>query len=201
MTISLMQRLDVPARCGRTRSPASRAARDGSAARPATPKSSTVLTSPVPKSICQKRLTATRAVSGLAGSTSQRARPSRSAGAPCGQRRQAAPGRRARPARPACRTAPRIRTYVVARRRHLLHDHRRRECSRPARRARPRERRPRASGRSDRRRGAGRQEVRAELRAPGRSVRALGRDRARSSAIDSRRRPGSRRPRRREHAS
>ena len=46
---------------------------------PWAPKSSTVFTSPVPKSICQSRLTATRAVSGLAGSTSQRARPSRSA--------------------------------------------------------------------------------------------------------------------------
>ena len=40
-------------------------------------KSSTVLTRPVPKSICQKRLTVTRAVSGFSALTSQRANPSR----------------------------------------------------------------------------------------------------------------------------
>ena len=55
---------------------------------PWAPKSSTVFTSPVPKSICQSRLTATRAVSGLAGSTSQRARPSRSGRRRRGQRRK-----------------------------------------------------------------------------------------------------------------
>ena len=41
---------------------------------PCAPKSSDVLTSPVPKSICQKRLTVTRAVSGWSGLTSQLAR-------------------------------------------------------------------------------------------------------------------------------
>ena len=40
----------------------------------------------MPKSCAQKRLTATRAVSGFSGSTSHRARPSRSRGAPFGQR-------------------------------------------------------------------------------------------------------------------
>ena len=45
---------------------------------PCAPKSSTVLTMPKPKYDCQKRFTATRAVSGLLRSTSQRARPSRS---------------------------------------------------------------------------------------------------------------------------
>ena len=45
---------------------------------PCSPKFSDVLTRPVPKYICQKRFTATRAVSGWSGSTSQRANPSRS---------------------------------------------------------------------------------------------------------------------------
>ena len=47
---------------------------------PCAPKSSTVLTMPKPKYDCQKRFTVTRAVSGLARSTSQRARPRRSFG-------------------------------------------------------------------------------------------------------------------------
>ncbi len=78
---------------------------------PWAPKSSTVFTSPVPKSICQSRLTATRAVSGLAGSTSQRASASRSAFAACGRRRD-----RARDAGidtgPGWSYWPRIRTCV-----------------------------------------------------------------------------------------
>src|SRR5262249_60734112 len=40
---------------------------------PCTPKSSGVRTRPAPKSSCQKRLTATRAVSGFCGDTIQRA--------------------------------------------------------------------------------------------------------------------------------
>ena len=44
---------------------------------PCDPKSSEVLTSPVPNSSCHIRFTATRAVSGCAGSTSHLASPSR----------------------------------------------------------------------------------------------------------------------------
>ena len=54
--------------------------------------------------VCQNRFTATRAVSGFAGSTSHRARPSRLRRAP----RRAAAGTRARPASP-CRRACRTR--------------------------------------------------------------------------------------------
>ena len=114
-------------RLGRTRRPASRATRDGWAARPAMPKSSAVLTRPVPKNICQKRLTITRPVSGCSGSTSQRARPSRLGGASFGKRRQARRHARPSPSRRACRTGPRIEHEGVARLRHLLHDHRRRD--------------------------------------------------------------------------
>ena len=49
---------------------------------PCDPKSSEVLTMPVPKYSCQKWFTATRAVSGLLGSTIHFARPSRFIGAP-----------------------------------------------------------------------------------------------------------------------
>src|SRR5581483_12385256 len=49
------------------------------------PKSSELLTKPVPKYICQYRLTVTRAVNGLAGLTSQRASVSRFAGASLGR--------------------------------------------------------------------------------------------------------------------
>src|SRR5437762_3502360 len=52
---------------------------------PCEPKSSTVLTSPEPKYICQKRLTDTRAVKGFEGSTSHRAKPSRSLFTPSGR--------------------------------------------------------------------------------------------------------------------
>ena len=44
---------------------------------PWAPKSSSVFTNPVPKNICQSRLTVTRAESGLILETSQRARASR----------------------------------------------------------------------------------------------------------------------------
>ena len=49
---------------------------------PCVPKSSTVSTSPTPKYCAQKRLTATRAVSGLAGSTSHFASARRLGGCP-----------------------------------------------------------------------------------------------------------------------
>ena len=48
------------------------------------PKSSAVLTRPVPKTCCQRRLTATRAVSGCSGATSHCARPRRLRGASVG---------------------------------------------------------------------------------------------------------------------
>ena len=51
---------------------------------PCEPKSSAVLTMPVPKTWSQNRLTATRAVSGWFGAVSQRASPSRFSGAPGG---------------------------------------------------------------------------------------------------------------------
>ncbi len=51
---------------------------------PWVPKSSLVFTSPVPNIACQTRLIATRLVSGCAGSTSHRARPSRFDGASLG---------------------------------------------------------------------------------------------------------------------
>ena len=49
-----------------------------------TPKSSDVCTMPVPKNFSQRRLTATRAVSGLVGLAIQSARPSRLLGTPGG---------------------------------------------------------------------------------------------------------------------
>ena len=55
---------------------------------PCEPKSSAVLTSPVPKTWSQNRLTATRAVKGWFGATSHCARPSRLSGAPGRRRRQ-----------------------------------------------------------------------------------------------------------------
>ena len=51
---------------------------------PCEPKSSAVLTMPVPKNCCQNRLTATRAVSGCFGAISHWARPRRFIGAPGG---------------------------------------------------------------------------------------------------------------------
>src|SRR4051812_25184597 len=51
---------------------------------PCEPKPSAVSPTPAPKCSCQARLTATRAVSGLAGSTSQRANPRRLFGTPFG---------------------------------------------------------------------------------------------------------------------
>ena len=64
-----------------TNSVASQSSRSGwLGGSPRTPKSSADFTRPMPKNCCQKRLTATRAVSGLAGSTNQRARSSRLAG-------------------------------------------------------------------------------------------------------------------------
>src|SRR3989442_6586234 len=51
---------------------------------PCEPKSSDVRTNPVPKYICQYRLTMTRDVSGCEGCVNHRARPSRLRGAPSG---------------------------------------------------------------------------------------------------------------------
>src|SRR5436305_2097958 len=51
---------------------------------PWAPKSSAVFTKPVPKNCCQNRFTATRAVSGCSGLTSQRARPRRLGAASAG---------------------------------------------------------------------------------------------------------------------
>ena len=73
---------------------------------PCVPKSSSVSTSPMPKSCAQKRLTATRAVSGLSGRHSQRATPSRSVAASCGQRVERGRARRARPRRPGRGSCP-----------------------------------------------------------------------------------------------
>ena len=52
---------------------------------PWTPKTSGVLTKPIPKYFCQYRLTVTRAVRGLSGETIQRARPRRFWGASSGR--------------------------------------------------------------------------------------------------------------------
>ena len=49
-----------------------------------TPMSSVVFTSPVPKNCCHIRFICTRAVSGCSGRKSQRAKPSRFAGASFG---------------------------------------------------------------------------------------------------------------------
>src|SRR4051812_35926130 len=51
---------------------------------PCTPQSSSVLTRPTPKNWYHKRFTATRLVSGCAGSVSHIARPRRLGGAPLG---------------------------------------------------------------------------------------------------------------------
>ena len=71
---------------------------------PCAPKSSTVLTRPVPKNICQERLTATRAVSGCAG-VDQPAGEAEPVAASRRQRRQAAGHARRRHFSPACRIA------------------------------------------------------------------------------------------------
>src|SRR5262245_60597281 len=64
---------------GELNSQASQSSNSGcEGASPWRPKSSLVLTSPVPKQRSQSRLTVTRAVRGFCGSTSQRARASRS---------------------------------------------------------------------------------------------------------------------------
>ena len=52
---------------------------------PWVPKSSSVVTMPLPKSLAQRRFTVTRAVSGFSSEVIQRAKPSRLAGAPCGK--------------------------------------------------------------------------------------------------------------------
>jgi len=62
----------------RTNSVASQSSSSGCEGRsPCVPKSSAVFTSPTPKTVCQYRLTATRAVSGWSGRTSHFARSSR----------------------------------------------------------------------------------------------------------------------------
>ena len=65
---------------------------------------------PAPKYICQNRFTATRAVSGFDGSTSQCARPSRLFGAPAGSGGSTP----ARPARPSRRAGRRRRAAARA---------------------------------------------------------------------------------------
>ena len=77
VTISRCIAFTSQPRARRTPSPASRAAPGGSAARPGRRSPRRVLTRPVPKIHLPERLTATRAVSGCAGSTSHCARPRR----------------------------------------------------------------------------------------------------------------------------
>ena len=105
-----------PSRCARTRSPASRAVPDATATRPATPKSSTVFTRPVPKYICQKRFTATRAVSGCRG-IDQPARKSQPVALELAarQRWQHATAARLHDVRPGRSYAPRISRMRLAR--------------------------------------------------------------------------------------
>src|SRR5262245_29953789 len=57
---------------------------------PCEPKSSLVLTMPVPNISCQYRLTVTRAIKGFDGSTSQRANPNRFLGYEAGKGGKAA---------------------------------------------------------------------------------------------------------------
>src|SRR6476619_3940601 len=65
----------------RTNSVASQSSNSGcDGGSPCDPKSSAVFTMPVPKYICQKRFTVTRATNGFDGSTSHRARPNRFGG-------------------------------------------------------------------------------------------------------------------------
>ena len=87
---------------------------------PCVPKSSAVRTSPTPNIDCHRRLTVTRAVSGLAGSTNQRASPSRLRGRP-GDKRGNVAGVAAVTSAPGLLYAPRMRMYVAPRLRHLLH--------------------------------------------------------------------------------
>ena len=72
-----VHRLEAPALSRRTRSASQSSSSGCVGGVPWVPKSFSVSTSPRPKYACQSRLTVTRAVSGFAGSTSQRARSSR----------------------------------------------------------------------------------------------------------------------------
>ena len=90
---------------------------------PCVPKSSAVRTSPTPKTDCHKRFTVTRAGSGLAGSTNQRASPSRLRGR-SGDRGGNVAGVPAVTSAAGLLYAPRTRMYVARGCRHLLHHQR-----------------------------------------------------------------------------
>ena len=120
----------------RTNSVASQSSSSGWLGRsPCEPKSSVVLTSPSPKNICQCAIDGHAAVSGLAGSTSQRANPSRFLGRPAGSGGRQA-GHAARDLLAGVIVLPADQDVRRPRRVHLRHHHHGRERRRRTARSR-----------------------------------------------------------------